>query len=74
MVKVHHRLKWIGRRAPGRSHEYFCQTVQNILEGINELRMTYLEGELEISGKVPIRTESAQSTASGQKNATFVLT
>jgi hypothetical protein len=26
MVKVHHRLKWIGRRAPGRSDEYFYQT------------------------------------------------
>jgi hypothetical protein len=46
---------------------------RNILEGINELRMTYLEGELEISGKVPIRTESAESTASGQKKCNLRL-
>jgi len=30
---------------------------RNILDKIGDLRMTYLDGELEIMGKVPIRTE-----------------
>jgi hypothetical protein len=44
------------------------QDRRNILEGINELRMSYLEGELEISGKVPIRTKPMELTTSGKKN------
>jgi Recombinase/Resolvase, N terminal domain len=40
---------------------------RNILDKIKELRMSYLDGELEISGKVPIRTEPAESTASDQE-------
>ena len=43
------------------------QDRRKILEGIHDLRMSYLEGELEISGKVPIRTEAAESTISGEK-------
>src|SRR5215831_2726177 len=41
------------------------QDRRKILDGIGELRMTYLDGELEITGKVPIRTEAAESTISG---------
>jgi DNA invertase Pin-like site-specific DNA recombinase len=41
---------------------------RNILEKITELRMLYLEGEVEIFGKVPISTEPVELTASGQKN------
>jgi hypothetical protein len=37
---------------------------RKILDRIGELRMTYLDGELEIAGKVPIRTEAAESTIS----------
>ena len=36
-----------------------------ILEGIRELRMTYFDHALEITGKIPIR---AKSTTSGEKN------
>jgi hypothetical protein len=41
------------------------QDRRKILDRIGELRMTYLDGELEIAGKVPIRTEPAESTISG---------
>ena len=44
------------------------QDRRNILHRIGDLRMTYLDGELEITGKVPIRTEPAESTTSNGKN------
>jgi hypothetical protein len=40
------------------------QDRRKILDRIGELRMTYLDGELEISGKVPIRTKPAESMIS----------
>jgi len=44
------------------------QDRRNILQGIQDLRMEYLDGKLEIAGKVPIRAECAESTTSKGKN------
>jgi site-specific DNA recombinase len=57
------------RRIRGGCEPSTYQRRRNILEGIIELRMTYYEGDLTISGKIPMRTEPAQADTFGGKTA-----
>jgi site-specific DNA recombinase len=41
---------------------------RDILEGIVDLKMKYLEGNLEIEGKVPVRADAPASAGGGKKN------